>query len=244
MRRETYMIKKIHHAYLAIVLASLCLLSMNTEARASLMIDASVGGAPTGVNYVNFDDLTLGSVGGVSGGVTVSFSGDGQAVQGSESGQYAAPYLSNGNGTLFGDPNDGPDTTTYLSTGTGSVTLLLPGQQMYLGLLWGSVDNYNTLSLYNGDTLVGTITGSDVTNNADGNQGVNGTYYVNINSTLSFDKVVATSSSNAFEFDNVAFNPSAVPEPSSFIMAFFGGIGMFAYRQRRRNGRTNNLKLA
>jgi hypothetical protein len=71
----------------------------------------------------------------VSNGITVSFTGDGQAVQGSESGVYAAPYLSNGNGTLFGDPNNGADTTTYLTTGTGSVTLALPGQEMYIGLL-------------------------------------------------------------------------------------------------------------
>ena len=103
------------------------------------MVTASVGGAPTGVNYVNFDNLTLGSAGGVSNGVTVSFAGDGQAVQGSQSGVYAAPYLSNGNGTLFGDPNNGPDATTFLTTGTGSVTLSLPGKESMLacsGVPW------------------------------------------------------------------------------------------------------------
>ena len=92
-------------------------------------------------------------------------------MQGSQSGLYAAPYLSNGNGTLFGDPNNGPDTTTYLTTGVGSVTLTLPGQEKYAGLLWGSVDAYNTLSFYNGATLVGTATGTDVTASANGDQG-------------------------------------------------------------------------
>ena len=140
-------------------------------------------------------------------------------MQGSQSGVYAAPYLSNGNGTLFGDPNNGPDATTYLTTGIGSVTLTLPGEEMYLGLLWGSVDNYNTLSLYNGATLIGSVTGTDVTASANGDQGEFGTFYVNINSTQSFDTVVATSSSYAFEFDNVAFNPTAVPEPSTFILS-------------------------
>ncbi len=199
-----------------------------------MLVSASVGGAPTGVSYVNFDNLPLGNTGGTSNGITVSFTGDGQAVQGSLSGYYAAPYLSNGNGTLFGDPNNGPDTTTYLTTGVGSATLSLPGEEKYLGLLWGSVDAYNTLSFYNGSTLIGSVTGSDVTSNPNGDQGQNGTYYVNITSTECFNKVVATSSSYAFEFDNVAFNPSAVPEPSSVVLALAGGIGMLTYRQVKR----------
>ncbi len=60
----------------------------------------------------------------------------GQAAQGSLTDVYAAPYLSNGNGTPFGDPLNGPDTTTYLTTGVGSVKLTLPGPEMYFGLLW------------------------------------------------------------------------------------------------------------
>ncbi len=214
---------------------SLLFLGMSPAARAGIIISASVGGAPTGVNYANFDNLPLNNTGGVSNGVTVSFGGDAQAVQGSSSGVFAAPYLSSGNGTLFGDPNNGPDTTTYLTTGIGSVTLNLPGEEMYIGLLWGSVDAYNTLSLYDGANLVGTITGTDVTSNANGDQGEFGTYYVNINSTTdSFDRVVATSSSYAFEFDNVAFNPTAVPEPSSFILMFVGAMGLVTYKQLRR----------
>jgi len=220
----------------AVGVLSLCLLGMSPVARAGLTVSASVGGAPTGVNYANFDGLPLGATGGTSNGITVSFAGDAQAVQGSLSGVYAAPYLSNNNGSLFGDPNNGPDATTYLSTGTGSVTLTLPGQEMYVGLLWGSVDNYNTLSLYNGSTLIGTVTGTDVTSNANGDQGVLGTYYVNINSTDSFNKIVATSTSNAFEFDNVAYNPTAVPEPSSFVLALIGAMGAVTYRQVRRKG--------
>ena len=116
------------------------------EARASFTIDALVGGAPTGVSYVNFDNLPLGPCAGTSGGIGVSYSGTGQAVQGSSSGVYAAPFLSNSNGALFGDPTvSGPDATTYLTTGIGSVSLSLPGPEKYLGLLWGSVDSYNSL---------------------------------------------------------------------------------------------------
>ena len=228
------MVQGILRAPVAAGLLSLGLLVMSPVARAGLVINASVGGAPAGVNYVNFDDVPLGAAGGVSGGVGVSFTGDGQAVQGAQSGRYAAPYLSGGNGTLFGDPNNGPDTTTYLTTGVGSVILALPGQEKYVGLLWGSVDSYNTLSLYNGSTLVGTITGTNVTASANGDQGQDGTFYVNITSTQSFDKVIATSGSYAFEFDNVAFNPAAVPEPSSLLLALTGVVGLVAYRRIRR----------
>ncbi len=230
------MVYKILRPSMTLVALSLCLLGTSSVVRAGIVVDASVGGAPTGVNYVNFDGLPLGAAGGISDGVTVSFGGTGQAVQGSQSGLFAAPYLSNGNGALFGDPNNGPDTTTYLSTGTGSVTLALPGQEKYLGLLWGSVDNYNSLSLYNGATLVGTVTGTDVTSSANGDQGMFGTFYANITSTASFDRVVALSSSYAFEFDNVAYNPSAVPEPSSLVLMLCGTVGLVTYKRTRRKG--------
>ena len=89
------------------------------------------------------------------------------------------------------------------------------------------MDNYNTISLYDGTTLVGTVTGTDVTSSANGDQGARmGHSTVNINSTESFDRAVATSTSHAFEFDNVAFNPSEVPEPCSFILTLVGIIGV------------------
>ncbi len=229
------MAQRILRTCMAVGVLCLWLAGTSQVARAGgLTVTSSVGGAPTGVNYVNFDSVALGSGGGVSGGVTVSFAGGAEAVQGSQSGLYAAPYLSSGNGTPFLDPTNGPDTTTFLSTGIGSVTLTLPGQEKYVGLLWGSVDSYNTLSLFNGLTLVGTVTGTDVTSNASGDQGEQGTYYVNINSTQSFNTVVATSSQYAFELDNLAFNPTSVPEPSSLLLSLVGGMGAFTYYQMRK----------
>ena len=58
----------------------------------------------------------------------------------------------------------------------------------------------------------------------------------NISSTMTFDKVVATSSSYAFEFDNVAFGTASVPEPSSFVLAIIGGLGALGYKVVRRRG--------
>jgi hypothetical protein len=69
-------------------------LSRGPVAQAGLTITASVGGAPTGVSYANFDNLPLGNVGGTSGGIGVTFTSDGQAVQNSQSGVYDAPNLS------------------------------------------------------------------------------------------------------------------------------------------------------
>jgi hypothetical protein len=230
------MVSRMQRMCMAVGVLCFYFVGMSPNARAGITVSASVGGAPTGVNYANFDNLPLGTAGGSSGGITVSFTTDGQAVQGSLSGVYAAPYLSNNNGVPFLDPNNGPDTTTYLSTGIGSVTLTMPGQEMYIGLLWGSVDSYNSLSLYNGSTLVGTVTGTDVTSNANGDQGVSGTYYVNINSTESFNTVVASSTQYAFEFDNVAFNSQAVPEPSSFALALIGMTGAFTCKKFLRKG--------
>lgn len=216
-------------------------------AQAALSVSAFVGGAPTGVTLDNLDWLALGAGGGLSpqSGVTVTFTPNAQAVQGSVAGQYAAPFLSGGNGTGFGNPigtadqPNGVDTTTYITSGStgataaAAVEMLLPGQQLYFGLLWGSVDDYNTLSFYDGATLVGSITGVDVTASPSGDQGANGTLYVNITSTVSFDRVVATSSQFAFEFDNIAFNESnPIPAPAALGLFGMGLLGLALARRR------------
>lgn len=191
-------------------------LAVSPVAQGAISVSGSVGGAPTGVFKVNFDDLALGSSGGIAtgpnGSVAVSFTGDGGVVMGEIPLLYAAPVLSGGNGVGFGpggtDQANGDDMTPYLITGLGSVTLTFEAPQTYLGLLWGSVDSFNTLKFYSGGTLVGTVTGSDVLASPNGDQGVLGTLYVNITSTIPFDSVVATSAGRTFEFDNLAFNPT------------------------------------
>ena len=87
----------------------------------------------------------------------------------------------------------------------------------------------------NGPTLVGQITGTQVTSMANGNQGVAGTVYLNVDSTVGFTSVVATSSQYAFEFDNVAYSATAlIPEPSTFVLAIVGALGMITYSRRQR----------
>jgi len=223
---------KLHPSRLRALLAGVGLFAgmslVTTTAHATIAyatITASIGGVPSsGDVYETFNSVPLGNgTFTTPSGITVSFGGNAQAVTGAASGLYAAPFLSGNNGLNFGGQPDGADTTTYLSSGsTGSdslseVTLTFAGPTNYLGLLWGSVDAYNTLTFYNGTTVVGTFTGDDVTSAANGDQSAQGTYFVNINLSDSFTSVVATSSQYAFEFDNVAISadPLKVPEPGT-----------------------------
>jgi hypothetical protein len=201
----------------------------------------SVGSGPASVSvYENFDGLA--SAGGLSAkGIHVTFSGTGAgtAALPDLSGYYAAPYLSGGSGAAFDNfQADGRDATQYLTSGIGQVTLQLEGYSQYFGLLWGSVDDYNKLSFYDGNTLLFSFTGLDVDGGANGNQGAGGTFYVNIDSDVAFNKVVASSTAYGFEFDNVAvaINPIAVspiPEPEvySLLMAGLALIGAIVRRR-------------
>ena len=227
------------------------LLSASHAGAATLTVSGSVGGAPSGITYVNFDNLSLGSGGGLSNGITVSFTPNAQAVTGAASGLYAAPFISNSNGALFGDATvSGADLTVYLTSGSNGaaagaqVVMVFPEPELYMGLLWGSIDLYNTLSFYSGGTggtLLGTVTGGDVLAGANGDQGVNGTLYVNINSDMAFDTVVATSTQYAFEFDNVSYNVEnqtglETPLPASVWLfgSVLAGSGLFVRRRRKR----------
>ncbi len=141
------------------------------------VITSSVGGVPVGANvYESFD--AIGPGGTTASGITVSFAGTGAGTASlpNVSGQYAAPFISGGNGAMFGNAQaDGQDATQYLTTGIGTVTLDLGDSHQYFGVLWGSVDAYNSLAFYDGETLLFTYSGSDVAAAANGDQGAAGT---------------------------------------------------------------------
>ena len=153
-------------------------------------------GTSTVNGYVTNNTLSFGD------GNTISFSGTAGVYHGGVSGVAAAPYTP-----------AGVDTTNYLAAEpNGNVTINYSSQQKYLGVDWGSVDKYNSLSFYNGTTLVDTITGSQIAAGANGNQTAQGSYLVNVNfnGATSFDRVVATSTTPAFEFDTVTSSTQVV----------------------------------
>jgi hypothetical protein len=193
------------------------------------------------MSYLNFDGLALGNFGSLTATaqngnlVGLTTTGDARVAAGSVGGLYAAPWVSGNNNVNFESPATSgfADQTHYLSTGIGSITLDFGSPQNYLGLLWGSIDAYNSLSFYNGSGgLIGRITGDQVQAGANGARGATGSLYVNIDSTTAFKSVVASSSQNAFEFDNVAYG---VPEGGS-VTGVFGVVlaGFAAVGVRRR----------
>jgi len=198
----------------------------------TITADGDVGGAAAaaGSVKVNFDDWALGSGtqsdGPLGNKVTVSFEtgipsiADAKVVNNATSGIFAAPYVSNLNGVGFDYPvGDGPNATNYLTTGLRSVTFTFDSKQNYFGLLWGSVDYYNFLDFWYQGNHVVTVAGTDVWAAANGDQGLNGTFYVNLfaDAGVYYDKVVASSDGYAFEIDNVAYGVLSVPDSGATV---------------------------
>ncbi len=212
----------------------LALLASSTPASAYILtvggVAAPGGGLTTGIpgtTVLTFNSLTTPLTGSFSYD-GVGFSGGGEVIMGSSSGQFASPS---------------GDTTNYLLAGgppsyAGSETLTISGQSSdYFGVYWGSMDTYNTLTFLEGNTVVATITGAQVAagGNADGNQSLLGTNnYVNIFDLPSYDAVVLSSTSPNFEVDNIAFGKvPTVPEPGTLALLGAGLIGLGFIRRRR-----------
>jgi len=218
-----------------LLLTSLSLVAATGVLADTFNVSSVNGGAATGSTRLNLDLLSLGNgPQWADANVKISFTGTGQVVQGASSGYYAAPFISGSNGAGFGGQSAGADTTRYLSSGIGSVVFDFTSNQTYFGLLWGSVDDYNSLSFYKGGLLVGSYTGSQIWAAANGDQGTQGTFYVNFDDVSgSFNKVVASSTQYAFEIDNIAYNSRSVPDAgSSAALVGLGLVGLMSLRRK------------
>lgn len=235
-----------------ILLTAACVASMAACHTANaISYSSSIGGAATGATLQNFDTLTPGADGlnvGTFGALTVDLLPNAKVAGLPNTGEYAAPWLSGLNGTGFGSPVQalGQDQTSYLTSGIsgyaggnppggGLVRLSFSTPMKYFGLLWGSVDTYNTLNFYDAGGLVYSITGTAVIANANGDQGQFGTTYVNFDMTSNpFTRVEMSSSQYAFEFDNVAYSENTLSIPDGGSTLALAGLGMLGLGLLRR----------
>jgi hypothetical protein len=203
------------------VLVGLALGAATTAASAAVNFTspAPFDGAPavTETALYNFD---------TPGSSLLSYTGN--VFQGFSPGWYAAPA---NDATRFGaaEAND------------SSVLSVTPGHEFNsLSFYLGSLDSYNSISFFNGNTLVKSYTGTDLTipNPADGNQDggdTNRRYFFTFGAADGVNRVVFGTTAPAFEFDNIAAAVSAVPEPATWAMMIFGfGFMGFMLRGRRR----------
>lgn len=200
-------------------------------------ITLSVGGTSvSGEGYVSS----------VSGATTINFNNGAAPTSGFAVYSAPSPGAAVVSGSVGGEyATPAGDTTPYLTVdpvgnsapGVSPVSISFANPLDYFGLYWGSVDTYNFLDFYSGNTLLKTFSGSDVSTTASGSwTGSTDNVYVNFFAEAgeSFNKVVLRSDGIAFENDNHAYR--SVPEPSSVLgLLAFGtlGAGTLLKRQQK-----------
>lgn len=142
---------------------------------------------------------------------------------------------SDGDGAVL--PNSNPTGTNYLSVlGGGNASITLASGVSEFAFEWGSIDTYNTLTIFfDGGDSITLVPGSNFVNPANGNQfdaNTNGLFRVWGDAGEVFSGITLASSSNSFEIDNLAIK-GAVPEPATWAM-MIGGLALVGSSMRRR----------
>jgi hypothetical protein len=143
--------------------------------------------------------------------------------------------LNPGGSTNPGTGFDG-SIVNYLSA-PSDITITFNKNQEYFGLLWGSVDTSNTVSFYEGGTLLASYTGGQLESSI-GLEAwpANGSFvgFLANGAGADFNKVVL-SAAGGLPFESVNY-AAAVPEPAAWAMLILGMTGLGGVLRRRRDG--------
>jgi len=121
--------------------------------------------------------------------------------------------------------------------GTNPVTIAFANPLDYFGLYWGTPSANNTISFFNGNTLLQSFSGAAVVSGVTSSAAVYANFFAEPGE--SFNKVVLSDSSIAFESDNHAYKVASqpVPEPVTSLTAFASVVtGVLMKRQQQRKG--------
>ena len=158
---------------------------------------------------------------------------------------YSAPgpgpavVLGNGPGSIISLD----DNTIYLAVsilgdaiGTTPVTIDFANPLDYFGLYWGTPSANNTISFFNGNTLLQSFTGDALYSIVPSTGAAYANFFAEAGE--SFNKVVLIDSGRAFDSDNHAYKFDAstpVPEPASSLSVFAGVVaGALVKRKQQR----------
>ncbi len=212
---------------------------MKKNSMKNLLLAAAVMVGSTGLAHASYIQTTFtsGTTTQIAGATVVDFnsglpanySGDGAVLPFSIAGMSAAPA---------GDATPFLSVAFPWSSGSESYVATLGQAYNYFGLYWGSIDDYNSLQFFLGNTLVGAFTGLDVlaSGAAIGDQTSAGSNrFVNFFfGDLSFNRIVFSTTQYAFESDNHAFANVAVPEPTTIALMALGLFAIAWVRRRQR----------
>lgn len=177
------------------------------------------------------------------GAVGLTATGGGLGVRKGNTDSKAAPPA--GDGTCFGF---GPQAESENMTATARVDytgFLTAGTKInYLGLYYGSVDTYNDIAFYSGNTLITLVTGTQILAELFGVSGDQLSDRSNVYVNMEFDSSEAFTSfefrnttQRAFEFDNLVIGLTSrgqqLPEPESLALVGLGLMGLAAARRRK-----------